>query len=131
MSQVNWIDITGWTPQQIDDLRFQGFSFLKEGQYEKALVFFRGLTVLDPVDPYDVQTLGALQLQLGNYGEAIQTFDWALSLAPEHEPTKLNKALALLQTENKPDGLTLLSTLAKSRDPSIASQASALALSYR
>ena len=127
---TNWNEILGWNHDQLEEIRFAGFSYLKEGRYEKALVFFKALRILDPKSVYDAQTLGALYLQIGDGKEAIQVLEQALLLSPAHEPTLLNLAKAHLELSQKKEALDLLRPLQKSKDPRIAGDASALVASY-
>jgi tetratricopeptide (TPR) repeat protein len=130
MAKVNWRELLGWSNEQLEELRFAGFSFLREGHYKKALLFFEALVILDTENAYDVQTLGALYLQLGEGDKALQFLDQALTLEPNHEPTLLNKAKALITIHQKNEGLDLASRLEKSEDPTIAGDAAALIFSY-
>ena len=130
MAKVNWREILGWTNDQLEELRFSGFSFLREGHYQKALLFFEALVVLDPESAYDAQTLGALYLQMGNGGKALKFLNQALTIDPVHEPTLLNKAKALLSTNQRAEALPLVKKLEKSLDPAIAGDAIALVSAY-
>ena len=130
MSQVNWREILGWTNDQLEELRFSGFSFLREGHYQKAHTFFQALVVLDPENAYDAQTLGAIHLQMGDGHQALKTLDQALHLEPNHEPSLLNKAKALLITNQRAAAMVLAHRLEKSTDPTIAGDASALIFAY-
>lgn len=131
MAKTNWLEVLGWNANQIDELRLSGFSFLREGKYEKALIFFEALVVLDPQAAYDFQTLGGLYLQIGKKEEALETFNRALEIEPAHEPTLLNKTKALLMLDRKIEALQLARRLEKSKDPSISGDASALIAAYR
>lgn len=130
MTKVNWREILGWNPDQLEELRFTGFTFLREGKYDKALLFFKALTVLDPSSAYDFQTLGALYLQLGKGDLALHTIQEALALDPSHEPTLLNKVKALLLVQRRHEALELAHALAKSGDLTISGDASALVAAY-
>lgn len=130
MAVVNWRAILGWTDEQLEELRFTGFSFLREGHYKKSLLFFEALVILDPLSVYDTQMLGALYLQMGNGKKAVETLDHALTLDPLHEPTILNKVKALLTIGQKVEALELAKTLEKSEDPTIANDAAALLAAY-
>jgi tetratricopeptide (TPR) repeat protein len=127
---VNWREILGWSNEQLEELRFSGFSFLREGHYKKALIFFEALVILDPESAYDAQTLGALYLQLGESQKALDMLNQALALEPAHEPTLLNKAKALLTLHQRTDALQLVKKLEASHDPQIAGDASALSFAY-
>jgi tetratricopeptide (TPR) repeat protein len=130
MSKVNWREILGWTNDQLEELRFSGFSFLREGHYQKALLFFEALVILDPESAYDAQTLGALYLQIGDNQKALKVLNQALALEPIHEPTLLNKAKALLAINRRTEALDLIKTLEKSSDLTISGDATALVSAY-
>jgi tetratricopeptide (TPR) repeat protein len=130
MSHVNWREILGWTNEQLEELRFSGFSFLREGHYQKSLLFFQALVVLDPENAYDAQTLGAIYLQMGEGQQALALLERALRLDPTHEPSLLNKAKALLAISQRPAALEIAHQLSKSTDPTIAGDAAALVLAY-
>ena len=126
---INWLEILGWGSDQLEDLRFVGFSYIKQGQYDIALRFFEALDVLAE-NTYDQQTLGALYLQKGENLLALNTIEKALKLDPTHVPTLLNRAKAMLALGYKRQGITAAQSLAQNPDPSIANQASALILAY-
>lgn len=131
MTSVDWRSILGWSDAQLDELRMAGFSFLREGHYQRALLFFEALAILDPKSVYDIQMVGALYLQ-NNEGERALTFcDRALALDPLHEPTLLNKVKALLTLNRKEEALQLAHTLTSSKDSYISQDAAALLLAYR
>ena len=58
MSQVDWLSILGWNKDELEDLRFVGYSYIKQGKYDIAITFFEALTILSPESVYDLQTLG-------------------------------------------------------------------------
>lgn len=130
MSNIEWTELLGWGPDQIEDIRFAGYSFIKQGQYEKALKFFEVLAVLSEETTYDLQTLGALYLQMGNNLSALNYLERALKLDTKHEPTLLNRAKALFLLGYKRQALAQASQLERSSNSSIADQASALTLAY-
>lgn len=131
MSTVNWRAILGWSDEQMNDLRFSGFSFLREGHYQKALIFFEALVILDPTSAYDRQTLGALYLQINENKKALEMLDSALKLDPNHAPTILNKVKALIMQERKKEAIELAGSLVKNEDPTIADDATALIMAYK
>lgn len=130
MAQVDWKKILGWSKEQCDEFRLAGFSLLREGKYNRAIIYFKALVILNPDNVYDLQTLGALHLQLGENEEALIHLNKALELDPSHEPTKLNKIKAQLLTGKKEEAFALARQLEKSPDLTIASDASALILAY-
>jgi predicted Zn-dependent protease len=128
---MNWLEVLGWGDGEVNDLRFVAYSYIKQGIYDVALTFFDALTVLTPPEAYDLQTIGAIHLQLGNGLKALDFLDRALKMDPNHLLSKLNRAKALFMLGYKRQGLAQVLDLEKSSDPQIASQASALILAYR
>ena len=128
---MNWKEVLGWKNEELDDLRFVAYSYIKQGIYDVALTFFDAISVLGAATAYDLQTLGALHLQLGNGLKALDYLDRALKTEPSHFQTQLNRAKALFMLGYKRQGLIQAMQLEKSSDPDIASAASALILSYQ
>jgi tetratricopeptide (TPR) repeat protein len=131
MSTLNWLEILGWGTEEISDLRYVAYSYIRQGVYDVALTFFDALSVLSPPIPYDLQTIGALHLQLGNGLKALDFIDRALKMDPTHLLSQLNRAKALFMLGYKRQGLVQALELEKCADKEIASQASALVLAYR
>lgn len=131
MSQFNWLEILGWGDGEVNDLRYVAYSYIKQGIYDVALTFFDAVTVLSPPIAYDLQTIGALHLQLGNGLKALDFLDRALKLEPNHLLTKLNRAKALFMLGYKRQGLMQVLELEKCPDAEIAKQAGALVLAYQ
>ncbi len=130
MAKENWLDLLGWNKTQIEDIRFAGYSYVKQGLYEEALKFFEVLVILSHKNPYDFQTLGALYLETGNNLSALSYFERALQLDSTHEPTLLNRAKALFLLGYKRQGLAQSTKLEGSSNDLIASEARALKLAY-
>lgn len=131
MSSMNWQEILGWGTEEINDLRYVAYSYIKQGVYDVALTFFDALAVLTPPIPYDLQTIGALHLQLGNALKALDYLDRALKMEPNHHLSQLNRAKALFMLGYKRQGLVQSLELEKCEDKEIASQATALAMAYK
>lgn len=130
MSNINWLNLLKWGPEEIEELRFLGYAYLRQGKYDFAVTFFEALNVLDPESAYDSQTLGALYLQTGNPQKALKYFDRALKLNADHSPTLLNLAKALFMLGKKEEGLRLAGILKDEPNPLIANYAKALILAY-
>jgi tetratricopeptide (TPR) repeat protein len=130
LSQTNWKEVLGWGPEEINDLRFVAYSYIKQGVYDIALTFFDALAVLETPSAYDLQTLGALHLQMGNGLKALEYLDKALKTDPTHLPSQLNRAKALFMLGYKRQALTQALDLEKSPDKELAAQATALVLAY-
>lgn len=130
MSNINWNDILGWGENEIEDLRFVAFSYIKQGLYDIAIQFFEALALLSPFNVYDLQALGALYLQKGNALEALRYLDKSILLEPNHYPSLLNRSKALFLLGYTKQGEQQAKLLISCEDPEIARQASALLLSY-
>lgn len=117
MSKINWIKELNWTNEHLEDLRYTGYAYLRQGKYDIAINFFEALTVLDPENAYDSQTLGALFLQLGDAKKALKWLDHALKIEGDHGPTLLNLCKVLFMLGKKEEGLKLANIL--KNEPSI------------
>ena len=131
MSQVNWVEVLGWGSEELDDLRYVAYSYIREGVYDVALTLFDALAVLTQPTAYDLQTVGALHLQMGDGLKALDFLDRSLKINPAHFPTLLNRAKALFMLGYKKQGLSQALDLQKCEDKNIAEQSSALILSYQ
>jgi tetratricopeptide (TPR) repeat protein len=130
MAQVDWLSILGWNKDELEDLRFVGYSYIKQGKYDVAITFFEALTLLSPESIYDLQTLGALYLQKGNNLMALNYIEKAVKLDPTHLPTLLNRTKALFALGYKRQALSQARELEKCAEEQIAGQAQALILAY-
>lgn len=130
MSSVQWSDILGWDSEAVDDLRYLGYAYLKQGKYDIARSFFEALTTLNGKNSYDLQTLGALYLEMGKNLQALNTIEQALKLDPQHPETLMNRAKALFALGYRRQALAQANTLLKDSNVAIANQASALLLAY-
>lgn len=130
MSRIDWRKELGWTEEHLEDLRFTGYAYLKQGKYDIAISFFEALTVLDPESSYDVQTLGALYLQLNEPQKAMKWLDRALKLEADHGPTLLNLCKAFFMLGKKEEGLKLAHILKNEPNLIISNAAKALILAH-
>ena len=127
---ADWLDILGWNQDELEDLRFVGYSYIKQGKYDVATTFFEALAVLVPESTFDLQTLGALYLQKGNNLMALNYIEKALKLDPTHLPTLLNRTKALFALGYKRQALSQARALEKCTEEQIAGQAQALILAF-
>lgn len=130
MSSVQWSDILGWDSEALEDLRYLGYAYLKQGKYEIARSFFEALITLSGQNSYDLQTLGALYLEVGKNLQALNTIEQALKLDPHHAETLINRAKALFALGYRRQALAQANALLKDTNNHIANQASALLLAY-
>ncbi|MCH9612979.1 MAG: hypothetical protein S4CHLAM102_14790 [Chlamydiia bacterium] len=127
---MNWKEVLSLSDDQVGDLRFIGYAYLRQGQYEVAKKLFKALVVLSDTNAYDHQTLGAIELQLGNNLEALDLLEKALHIDPDHAPTKLNRVKALFQLGYSRQATMQAGQLIHDPDGEIASEAEALLISY-
>lgn len=130
MGRINWRKELGWSEEHLDDLRFTGYAYLRQGKYDIAISFFEALAVLDAENPYDMQTLGALYLQVNNPVKAMKWLDRALKLEADHGPTLLNLCKAFFMLGKKDEGLKLANILVRESNVSISNAAKALILAH-
>ncbi len=128
---VDWLDVLGWTEEQVQDVRVTGYGYFRQGHYAHAIVFFEALISLNPESVYDLEMLGALYLQKGDYKRAIETLDRAMSLAPDHQESRLNKAKAHLSLGEREEGLGLAQELSRSPNHRVRNLATALVMAYQ
>lgn len=130
MSKIDWKNELKWTPDHLEDLRYTGYAYLRQGKYDIAITFFEALSIIDPNSAYDAQTLGALYLQKEDPKTAIKWLDRALKIEADHGPTLLNMCKALFMIGKKEEGLKLAHILKKEPNLGIANVASALILAH-
>ena len=111
MGRINWLKELGWSDDQLDELRYVGYAYLRQGKYDIALSFFEALSILDQESSYDAQTLGAIYLQMGEPTKALKYLDRALILEADHAPTLLNMCKALFMLKRRDEGLKLANIL--------------------
>ena len=90
MSKIDWLKKLNWTNEQLEDLRYIGYAYIRQGKYDIGISFYEALNVLDSENAYDAQTLGALYLEIGQPAKAMKLFDKALKMESDHAPTLLN-----------------------------------------
>lgn len=130
MARIQWLKELNWTEEQLEDLRFAGYAYIRQGKYDIALPFFEALVILNPESSYDAQTLGALYLQLNNPLKALKAFDRALKLEADHAPTLLNVTKALLQLGRRDEAIKLAQILKNEPEGAVSNVAKALILAY-
>lgn len=131
MPHTNWKEVLGWGEDELNDLRFVAYSYIRQGVYDVALTIFDALAALSPPTAYDLRTIGALHLQLGHGLKALDYLDRSLKLEPNDLQTQMNRAKVLFTLGYKRQGLVQAMELEKASDKIISEQASALLLAYR
>ena len=130
MSNKNWLEILHWNEEHIEDLKYTGYSYIRQGKYEIALAFFEALMILEPQETYNIQTIGAIYLQQNEPAKALEYFQKALKLTGNHGPTLINLAKAFFMLNNKEEGLRIAHVLKTDNDATISNMAKALIMAY-
>ena len=130
MTKVDWNEILGWDEEQLDALRLTGYAYIRQGKYDIAFDLFRALVVVNPESSYDLQTLGGLYLEVNEPDKALEVLDRSLKVEPDHLPSMLNRAKALLMMGKRSEGLEEARKLRRHKDYRIGSVARALILAY-
>lgn len=130
MSRIDWMKKLNWSEDHLEDMRYTGYAYIRQGKYDIALPFFEALSFLDPESAYDHQTLGALYLQLNRPADALKSFDKALKIEGDHAPTLLNVTKALIMLGKKDEAIKLCNILKSEDNPTIANVAKAIILAY-
>lgn len=130
MSEKNWLKILNWDEEHLEDLKYTGYSYIRQGKYEIALAFFEALMILEPKETYNIQTIGAIYLQQNQPAKALEYFQIALKLTGNHGPTLINLAKAFFMLNNKEEGLRIAHVLKTDNDATISNMAKALIMAY-
>lgn len=120
----------GWTEEHIEDLRYTGYSYVRQGKYDIALSFFEALRALDPGNLYDLQTLGAIYIQLNEPQKAIPYIDEALKIDAKNSSVLVNLTKALFVLGKKEEALKVANLLKEEKDVAISNMAKALILAF-
>lgn len=127
---MNWLEVLGWHEEELQDIRFVGYSYIKQGLYATAIELFEGLYVLSSDNFYDLQTLGALYLQINKPLQSLEFLDKALQIKPDDSSTLLNKVKVLFALGYRKQAVNLAKKLQGSSDENIAQYANALLLTF-
>jgi len=119
------MDFFGWQDKQLEDLRLVAFSYLKQGKYDIAATFFETLTILNPKNAYDWQTLGSIYLETKKQEKALPCFEEALKIDPDYFLAQLNQAKALVALDPA-KAYQLADSLRSCSDPTVAEHAKML-----
>ena len=130
MGKINWLETLGWNEDQLEDIRYVGYSYIRQGKYDIALAFFEALSVLDPDSAYDAQTLGAIYIQLNQPAKAIKHLNKALQFEGDHAPILLNLTKAFFMLGKRDEALKLAHILKNEPIAGISDVAKALILAY-
>lgn len=101
-----------FTNDDLRHIRYIASSYVPEGAYHKAITIFEGLNALEE-NVFDLQSLGALYLEVGDNEKALLCLEKALALDPKHEISALNKVKALMLGDKKKEALKAANAFVK------------------
>lgn len=137
MAKVDWVKRLGWDFNQLEDIRFVGYHYIRQGQYGVAKAFFEALVALCADQPlqqqlaYDYETLGSIYLELGDSARALRYLERAGRMQPENGRILLNKAKTFIALSRPFEGLEIAYQLMARKDPILRDRAHALILSQK
>jgi len=127
---TNLKELMGWGDKEIEDLRYLGYAYAREGVYETAQSIFEGILAIEPDGEYDNQTIGAIYLEKGMNEEARVALERALQINPNHTDTVLNHTKSLFLLGRIDEASAKAKKLQGNQNMKIASEASSLLLAY-
>ena len=127
---MDWKNYLELSDENLDDIRYIGYLYIKQGCYDIAYDFFKALSVITPDNAYDFLILGSLHLQKEEYQEALKYLDKSIKIQPNNYLTRLNKTKTLFSLGYKNEGLKQAKIVANCRNKNFSTQAEALITSY-
>jgi tetratricopeptide (TPR) repeat protein len=131
MIHTEMLNILGWKKDDLSNLQFIGFSYIKQGKFDIAKTLFEALEVLDPEDAYNLNTLGGLYIETKEPYKALNVLEKALMLDPQNENSQYNRIQALLSLGFRKQALEACLFLSQGKDPILKSKAEALLLAEK
>lgn len=119
---ASWKELTA---EQKRDLRYMGFSYIRQGKYEIARSIFSLLVEVDQ-STYDLQTLGALYLQLNQLEQSHHFLERALQKNAKSAITQVNYLKTLYFLGDLENAKKRALSLRKHKRKQIANQAQAI-----
>lgn len=84
-------ELTGLTAEQARQIAERGTGLAQAGRLEEARILFEGLVASNPRDDGAHAALGTLYEKLGRRDAALDSFDAALALCPEHPVARMGR----------------------------------------
>ena len=129
MINLEMLNVLGWNSDDMSNLQFVAYSYIKQGKFRFAESILEALEVLDPTNLYVLQTLGACYIETKNPYKALDSLEKALKLDPTNEMNRYNRVQALISLGLRKQALEDCETLKTSKDEFIRQKAEALLLS--
>lgn len=130
MPRRDWLKTLGWNQECTDEIRYVAYAYIRQGKYDIALPLFEALVLFESGNVYDLQTLGAIYVQMDQPQKAIKYLDQALQMDADHSSTLLNLMKAFFMAGRFEDGRRLAKILQKDKDPRVSGIAAALLMCY-
>lgn len=131
MLDIDWKEIMGWSEAHMREARSIGYLYYKQGAFDIAAKCFEALITINPHALYELQTLGAIYVEINRPKEALEMLDRALEIQPGHDPTLFHRCKALLLLGDKTGALEIAHLLENSSDVLIAQSARSLLAAHR
>ncbi len=94
---LSWADLSQYTPERMMKIAEMGYGQFCLGRYDSAERIFKGLTVIDPVNFYYHQMLGAAFQRKEKYPEAVMEYSIAVDLNPGDVVSLTNRGESYLK----------------------------------
>lgn len=93
-----------WDKDEIRIISEIAYSLAQQGRNREAILLFEGLIAIAPATAYFQSALGSLHLRIGDYAQAVERFNAALSIEPNDIVALVNRGESYIKTGNIPDG---------------------------
>lgn len=95
--EVTWAEIRGISKKLLKFLAKIGYQSFKSGDFKKAEILFKGLTVIDHTNWYYRSALGAVYQKQSLLEQAIEEYTLALELNPQEITSLVNRGQCYLR----------------------------------
>lgn len=91
-----------WDKDEIRIISEIAYSLAQQGRNQEAILLFEGLIAIAPATAYFQSALGALYLRTGNFAQAVERFDAALTIEPNDIIALVNRGESYIKLGNIP-----------------------------
>jgi tetratricopeptide (TPR) repeat protein len=85
-------DVRGYTDREMYAIARTAYVYFYQGRVEDARVLFRGLSAVNPADPYFARALAVVEFAGGNSEAALAAWDVSIELAPDDPSAWVGRA---------------------------------------
>lgn len=101
--QVSLGAAANWDKDEIRIISEIAYSLAQQGRNQEAILLFEGLVAIAPATAYFQSALGALHLRTGNFAQAIEHFNVALSIEPSDIVSLVNRGESFIKIGKIPE----------------------------